>query len=243
MGQSLLANWSANAAAIQVGFRKKRKACVRLSTTSCRVGVAPALGQASRLALRGGEGPGFRARKGLHLPSPPRPSRTNVRTVAEFHVQPSRPLHRKAPWSAPQMTALLCDGAHTCRATSATPGFSPFAAGFDVGVCGISLPNRPGWKSKENKALGLGKLRALPTASVAIGSTVALSSPGPAGPPFSDVIASMRKEFAAGVPIARIARAQGVDWSTVWRRCADLRIKTVRVPSRRKRPARAKGRC
>jgi DNA invertase Pin-like site-specific DNA recombinase len=33
-----------------------------------------------------------------------------------------------------------------------------------------------------------------------------------------DDIASMRKEYAAGVPIAKIARAHGVDWSTVWRR-------------------------
>jgi hypothetical protein len=36
-------------------------------------------------------------------------------------------------------------------------------------------------------------------------------------------IAGMRNHYAAGVSIRRIAIAYGVDWSTVWRRCSDVR--------------------
>jgi hypothetical protein len=36
-------------------------------------------------------------------------------------------------------------------------------------------------------------------------------------------IAGMRNHYAAGISIRRIAIAYGVDWSTVWRRCSDVR--------------------
>jgi DNA-directed RNA polymerase specialized sigma24 family protein len=38
-------------------------------------------------------------------------------------------------------------------------------------------------------------------------------------------ITTIRKQYAAGLSIAKIATAYGVDWSTVWRRCSDVRVK------------------
>jgi hypothetical protein len=42
-------------------------------------------------------------------------------------------------------------------------------------------------------------------------------------------IMSMRKKYAAGVSVAKLALAYGVNWSTVWRRCSDVRVKKARA--------------
>jgi transposase-like protein len=38
-------------------------------------------------------------------------------------------------------------------------------------------------------------------------------------------ITSMRKQYSAGVSVAKLATAYGVNWSTVWRRCSDVHTK------------------